>query len=47
MHVSYWDERSAFDRYWLSAEMRATREQINGMHDHLLLPHWGAVLERA
>jgi quinol monooxygenase YgiN len=47
VHVSYWDERSAFDRYWLSAEMRATKERISGLHDHLLLPHWGAVLERA
>ena len=36
-----------FDRYWLSREMRDIRTQILGLHDHLLLPHYGSVLERA
>ncbi len=47
VHVSYWDDRAKFDRYWMSREMRDIRTRINGMHDHLLLPHYGAVLERA
>ena len=47
VHISYWDDRKKFDRYWMSREMRAIRTAIVGMHDHLLLPHYGAVLERA
>jgi quinol monooxygenase YgiN len=46
-HVSYWDDRKKFDRYWMSREMRDIRTKIVGMHDHLLLPHYGAVLDRA
>ena len=41
VHVSYWDDREEFDRYWMSREMRDIRTRINGMHDHLLLPHYG------
>jgi len=47
MHLSYWDDRKQFDHYWMSREMRDIRRQIIGFHDHLLLPHYGSVLERA
>jgi quinol monooxygenase YgiN len=47
VHISYWSSRADFDRYWTSREMRGIRTQITGMHDHLLLPHYAAVLERA
>jgi quinol monooxygenase YgiN len=47
VHISYWDDREKFDGYWYSLEMRAVREQLVGLHDHLLMPHWGTVIERA
>jgi quinol monooxygenase YgiN len=47
VHISYWDDRAKFNRYWQSPQMRAVREQLVGLHDHLLLPHWGALIERA
>jgi len=47
VHVSFWDDRAQFDRYWMSREMRSIRTKIVGLHDHLLLPHYGDVLERA
>jgi quinol monooxygenase YgiN len=47
VHISYWEEREQFNRYWTSLAMREIRTQLVGLHDHLLLPHHGAVLERA
>jgi quinol monooxygenase YgiN len=47
VHISYWSDRADFDRYWMSREMRGILTSINGYHDHLLLPYYGAVLERA
>jgi quinol monooxygenase YgiN len=47
VHISYWDDRADFDRYWMSREMRQVRRNIIGLHDHLLLPHYGDLFERA
>jgi quinol monooxygenase YgiN len=47
VHISYWDTRKDFDRYWMSRDMKEIRTAIIGLHDHLLLPHYGNLLERA
>jgi quinol monooxygenase YgiN len=46
VHISYWEDRADFDRYWFSHEMRAVRESLAGLHEQPVLPHWNAVLER-
>jgi quinol monooxygenase YgiN len=47
VHLSYWDDRAKFKSYWSSKEMREVRVQLIGLHDHLLLPHWATIIERA
>ena len=46
VHLSFWDEQSAFDRYWFSAEMRETRQRVAGLYEQPVVPHWNAVVER-
>ena len=46
VHLVFWEDRSAFDRWWLSREMTAIRTAIVGLHDQPMLPHWHTVLER-
>ena len=46
VHVSYWDERADFDRFWLSEEMRDTRRRLLGMFGQPLLPHWTTILDQ-
>jgi quinol monooxygenase YgiN len=47
VHISLWDDRSDFDRYWFSREMQEIRQSVAGLHEQPLLPHWGVVVERA
>jgi quinol monooxygenase YgiN len=47
IHISVWEEREGFERYWFSKEMQEVRRNIAGWHDQPVLPHWGVVLERS
>jgi quinol monooxygenase YgiN len=47
VHISLWDDRNDFDRYWFSREMQEVRRRIAGIHEQPVLPHWGVVVERA
>ena len=47
VHLSFWQDRSDFDRYWFSREMQQVRQSIAGLHEQPVLPHWGYLLERA
>jgi quinol monooxygenase YgiN len=46
VHLSFWEDRSGFDRYWFSHEMQEIRQQVSGLHDQPVLPHWGFVVEQ-
>jgi quinol monooxygenase YgiN len=46
VHLSFWDDRTDFDRYWFSQEMQEVRQRIGGLHEQPVSPHWNAVLER-
>lgn len=45
IHLSYWEERLDFDRYWYSEEMNDLREQASGMYQVPLLPRWSTVVD--
>ena len=47
VHVSFWEDRSDFERYWFSEEMGAVRERTAGLHGQPVLPHWLLILDRA
>jgi quinol monooxygenase YgiN len=47
VHLSFWDDRSDFDRYWFSREMQEVRERTAGLHGQPVLPHWGLVVARS
>jgi heme-degrading monooxygenase HmoA len=47
VHMSFWEDRADFDRWWFSREMQQIRVAIVGLHDLPLLPHWNTVLEQA
>ncbi len=46
VHVSFWNDRRDFDRYWLSEEMQQVRQSIAGLHAQPVLPHWGILVDR-
>ena len=46
IHLSFWDDRAGFDRWWFSREMVAVRTAIMGLHDQPVLPHWHTILEQ-
>jgi quinol monooxygenase YgiN len=46
VHLSFWEDRSAFDRYWFSTEMQEVRQKVAGLYAQPLLVHWNAVVER-
>jgi quinol monooxygenase YgiN len=46
VHLSFWEDRSAFDRYWFSRDMQEVRQQITGLYGQPVLPHWGVVVAR-
>ena len=45
-HLSVWDDRRDFERYWFSREMQEVRENVAGLHEQPVSPHWGVVIER-
>src|SRR6266540_2817724 len=32
VHMSFWEDRHDFDRYWLSHEMQGVRQNVAGLH---------------
>jgi quinol monooxygenase YgiN len=46
VHVSFWEDRGAFERYWFSREMQEVRQSIAGLHAQPVLPHWNYVVGR-
>src|SRR5918996_277860 len=46
VHMSFWEDRAGFDRWWFSREMNDVRAAIIGLHDLPLTPHWHTVLDR-
>jgi hypothetical protein len=47
VHMSFWEDRAGFDRWWYSREMQEIRVAVAGLHGQPLLPHWHTLLERA
>jgi quinol monooxygenase YgiN len=47
IHLSFWDDRTDFDRYWFSREMREVRERTAGLYGQPVLPVWNLVLARS
>jgi heme-degrading monooxygenase HmoA len=45
-HISYWESRSDFDRWWLSDEMQDVRRRLFGLHGQPVLPHWQVLVAR-
>jgi quinol monooxygenase YgiN len=46
VHVSFWEDRHDFDRYWLSHEMQGVRQNVAGLHAQPVLPHWNILVSR-
>jgi quinol monooxygenase YgiN len=46
VHISYWDDRADFQRYWFSPEVQEVRRQVSGYHEQPVLPHWGVTYAR-
>jgi quinol monooxygenase YgiN len=46
VHISLWENRDDFTRYWFSREMQEVRKNIAGWHDQPVLPHWNVVVDR-
>jgi quinol monooxygenase YgiN len=47
VHISLWEDRNNFERYWFSREMQEVRQSIAGWVEQPVLPHWNVVVERA
>jgi heme-degrading monooxygenase HmoA len=46
VHLSFWEDRAGFQRWWLSHEMQEIRVAVSGLHGQPVLPLWNTVLER-
>jgi quinol monooxygenase YgiN len=46
IHISFWEDRSDFQRYWFSREMQQVRANIAGWVEQPVLPHWNIVYAR-
>jgi quinol monooxygenase YgiN len=46
VHVSFWEDRHDFDRYWLSHEMQSVRQDVAGLYAQPVYPHWGILVSR-
>jgi hypothetical protein len=47
IHISLWEDRSGFERYWFSREMQEVRRNIAGWVEQPVLPHWNVIVDRA
>jgi heme-degrading monooxygenase HmoA len=46
VHMSFWEDRAGFDRWWFSREMTDVRAATIGLYDQPLLPHWHTIVDR-
>ena len=46
VHMSFWEDRADFERWWFSREMQEIRMAVSGLHGQPLLPKWSTILER-
>ncbi|HZO60662.1 MAG TPA: antibiotic biosynthesis monooxygenase [Solirubrobacterales bacterium] len=46
VHISFWEDRAGFQRWWFSQEMQDIRVAIAGLHGQPLLPKWSTLLEQ-
>jgi quinol monooxygenase YgiN len=46
VHISFWEERGGFQRYWFSREMQEVRQNIAGWVEQPVLPYWNVVYAR-
>jgi hypothetical protein len=44
VHMTFWNDRRDFDRYWFSRELQEIRQQVAGLHALPVLPHWNALV---
>ena len=47
VHITLWEDRGDFERYWFSREMQEIRRSVAGLHGQPVLPEWGVVVESA
>ena len=46
VHSSLWESRDGFERFWMSREMQAVRQQIIGLYVQPVLPSWATIIDR-
>jgi quinol monooxygenase YgiN len=46
VHLSYWDDRQDFYRYWFSRDMSDIRAKVAGLYALPVLPHWHYLVMR-
>jgi quinol monooxygenase YgiN len=46
VHMSFWNDKRDFERYWFSREMQEIRQQIAGLYALPVLPHWNVLISR-
>ena len=46
VHMSYWEDRAGFQRWWFSQEMQDVRAAVSGFHGQPVLPKWNTILEQ-
>ena len=46
VHMTFWQDRAGFDRWWLSREMQEIRVAVSGLHGQPMAPHWHTVIEQ-
>jgi quinol monooxygenase YgiN len=46
IHASLWEDRTGFQRFWLSREMQDVRAKVSGLHEQPVLPTWATLLDR-
>lgn len=46
VHLSTWERREDFDRYWFSRDMQNARAEIAGLHNLPVMPHWNYLVAR-
>ena len=46
VHMSFWEDRAGFQRWWLSQEMQDIRAATLGFYGQPVLPIWNTVLEQ-
>jgi quinol monooxygenase YgiN len=46
VHGSLWDDRAAFQRFWVSAEMQEMRQKVLGLYEQPVIPAGATIIDR-